>query len=185
MITGKNQKIKPPSLGDYNKLKAETLLANQTCSLDRDFIDKVVTGTPFYGYTQNVFGEWVSQTLIALDFDDSLEDPEGAVRHFKRLGFNPWFAYVTFSGEGNFRLVFRCDPRSTASEEEWNDFIKVFTFFGGPSVDLAARGTRRFWQGSWGLTSLLYVAKEGRDTLLRPDLFKFKQNAVRQQGVFL
>ncbi len=185
MITGLPRMTKPSSLEEYDRIKAAALLANETQPLDLSFVTEVTTkGLPFYGYTQDAFGEWKSQTLVGLDFDDCPLDPADTVRHYKRLGFNPWFAYTTFGGTGNYRIIFKC-AEGEWEESQWKSFIRIFSYFAGQCVDLAACNPRRFWQGVYGEGNLFYLAKEGCETLLTPTLFNFQPKAVRQQGKFL
>lgn len=143
-------------------------------------------GRPFFGFVPTLTThEWSSQTLVGVDFDKYTHaSPREVVNHYKRLGFNPWFAYETWSGPSNFRLVFKVDEDTRYTYKDWHMTIRLLQGFGGVGVDKAPTEPTRCWQGVYGKDKLLYLAKEGFETRVSPKMFNHNSFAVRGKGTF-
>jgi len=188
MILGQPMKQKYSSNEECEALKAELRLQPAyNFLLTRDFIRGVVEeGRPFFGYEPDPeTHEWKRQTLVGVDFDHYTHcTPREVVNHYKRLGFNPWFAYQTFSGPGHFRLIFKVVPSKRFSIEDWHHTIKLLQGFGGVGVDKAPTEPTRCWQGSYGEGNLIYLSRPDEETLISPDMFNINSSAVRGKGTF-
>ena len=161
---GKPRTAKPETIQEYGKLR-DVMIQSPWVALDDDcFIDLVTNqGTPWYGCLFNghdLLTEadghqkncWRQQTAIALDFDKCPIEPELMVKHFTDEGFEPWFAYATFSDrkvEGrSYRLVWKAETDLNVSYEDVRAFIKEFSQIAGGHADKHSMDASRLWQGS-------------------------------------
>lgn len=185
-LIGNPRQTKPASNDEYGAVRWEILAKGPITLSDNEFINLVTNhGCPFYGAlvrdgydgTQSFTTMWKKQTLVGVDFDDCTIPWKDMVLHYKRVGLCPWFAYETFSGPGNYRLIFKVDPSDNGTQEDWAHTIKVMAHIGGTSSDKKSGGSLRMWQGS--LSGTLYCARTGKETLLRSNMFNFESKAIR------
>jgi hypothetical protein len=162
---GKPRAAKPQTIREYGQLR-DVMIQSPWVALDEDkFIDLVTNkGTPFYGCLFNghdLLTEaeghqkncWRQQTMVALDFDKCPVGPLTMSEQFAGEGYEPWFAYRTFSdSETNFhysyRLVWRVEDNLNVSYDEVRSFIKEFSTRANGLADKHSMDASRMWQGS-------------------------------------
>jgi hypothetical protein len=163
---GKPLAAKPQTIQEYGKLR-DVMIQSPWVALDEDnFIDLVTNkGTPFYGCLFNghdLLTEadghqkncWRQQTMVALDFDKCPIGPPTMSEHFAGRGYEPWFAYRTFSDSEtdfhySYRLVWRVEDNLNVSYDEVRSFIKEFAGqHAGGFADKHSMDASRLWQGS-------------------------------------
>lgn len=161
---GDARQAKPQTLQEFGKLREQMIQRSWVCLSEQEFVTRVTEqGCPFYGALMNggdlmelQFEKlcWRTQTLIGLDFDDTVFDTQTMTQWFAKIcGIPPWLVYHTFSqkdnqpGQQSYRLLWRVEIDLNLKYDQVAAALKKLRSMSRDHADKHALNPTRMWQG--------------------------------------
>jgi len=171
---------KPTDPRFMGKLRDKMIQRKWSYVTEAELVTRVTSGHSFYGCIFNghdlLDGSegrqrlcWRAQSIVAVDIDKCVVDPQSMARFYTDLGYIPWVVYTTFSDDPNglrsYRLMWRVEMDLRVSYEQWASVIKGLSGL-TEHGDRRAMDPSRLWTGSqvgsptWFVPGLMWTYEQ-------------------------